>query len=411
MPDVAAFPGVRYDPARVDPAAVTSPPYDVISPAERIALEAASPYNVVRLDLGPLGEEEQKYSRARSLFDGWVSGGVLARDEEPSLYLYEQRFLLDGAERRQTGVLAAVEISEEILPHERTMTAVVEDRLAVIRAVEANLSPVFCLYWSAEPAGAAALDATLRTVPYANFASPDGARHRAWQTADPAVIEAFAKTLAQARVMIADGHHRYRTAEAYRDERRTAAGAGPWDRTLVHLVDAGRHPPALLPIHRLVKGLSLEDAIERLRGAFDVEPATTTDPDALAALVAERRGSGRVYGLLAAGGAALATLTDDAAARAATAGEHSEPWRDLDVAVLHALVFDRLLGSPEVTYVHHPNEAAEALAAGDASLAVLLAPTPVDAVRAVAEAHDSMPPKSTFFVPKPRTGLVIRTLR
>ncbi len=409
MPDVAPFKGIRYDAGAVDLSAVTAPPYDVISPAERTQLESASPFNVVRLILGPLGSETGKYSLARALLDDWLQREILVCDDAPALYIYEERFQVAGRRRRQVGVLAAVQISDDILPHERTMAPVVEDRLELIRAVEANLSPVFCLYWASDDAATLAIAEGMKGEPDADFATTDGLGHRAWRMTDPGQIQAVAKALGDARVVIADGHHRYRTAQAYRDERRASDGPGPWDRMLLYLVDAERDAPALLPIHRLVSGIDLPAAIDRLQPLFDLE-TFVGDADALAAVLADRKSGGRCYGLVSSQESWIATLRDEEAATVATAGEHSQAWRDLDVAVLHELIFDRLLAGPSVTYVHHPGEAAQELAAGRASFAVLLAPMPVDAVRAVAEAHDSMPPKSTFFIPKPRTGIVIRPL-
>jgi uncharacterized protein (DUF1015 family) len=414
MADVSGFPGIRYDPAVVDLAAVTAPPYDVISPAELDRLEAASPYNIVRLILGRdlAGDDaaNSKYTRARDLLVAWLREGVLVRDETPSLYVYEEGFSIDGKRRRQIGALAAVTLSDEILPHEHTMAPIVSDRLAVIRATRANLSPVFCLYWNAGEAAASAIEEGAKGKPYADFGVGDGTTHRAWRLDDPDAIDAYAAALRDATVVIADGHHRYQTAMAYRDERRAADGPGPWDRMLLYLVDATRDAPALLPIHRLVSGIVVEDALARLRETFAVVEATA-DPAALARLVAETRAGGaRSYGILGRGEAWLTTLIDEKAAEAVMPPERSAAWRNLDVAVLHELVFARLLGNPPVTYVHSAPEAAETVERGHASFAVLLAPTPVDAVRAVAEAREAMPPKSTFFVPKARSGIVVRSL-
>lgn len=412
MADVVPFRGIRYQHS-ADLAAVTSPPYDVISPEERDTLERGSPYNVVRLDLGrdePGDDEtENKYTRAAQWLDSWLAEGILRRDGEPSVYLYEQRFTLGGATRSQRGVIAAAELSDEILPHERTMAPVVEDRLRFLRATGANVSPVLCLYWTSDHAARAVI-ADPGVPPYAEFSSPDGVAHRAWRLPDPAAAEAIARSLAGATVMIADGHHRYATAMAYRDERRRARGSGPWDLAMLYLVDAERDGPALLPIHRLVSRLSPRDAVERLGGVFEVAAAGTREPGALEARLAEARARGRAFGILGPDDAWVATvITPDPEAAAMPKGR-SQAWMDLDVAVLHTLVFDRLWQGPEVTYVHSAQEAAQAVGRGHASFAVLLAPTPLDAVRAVAEAREAMPPKSTYFVPKPRTGMAIRRL-
>jgi uncharacterized protein (DUF1015 family) len=413
MVDVAPFAGIRYADA-IDPTTVTSPPYDVISPDDRDALERASPYNAVRLDLGrdEPGDDEitNKYTRASGWLRSWLAEGILRRDDPPALYEYEVEFSLGGGRRRVRGVLGAIEITDDVLPHERTMPSVIDDRLAFLRATRANISPVFCLSWGQRGTESGAT-ATAGGQAVCDFIAEDGTAHRAWRLDDP---EPYAKGLAGAEVVIADGHHRFHTAAVYRDERRRTDGAGPWDRTLAFLVEAGgtMSPdlPALLPIHRLVSGIEAPEALERLRGVFDIEPAAAADLAELETELADRRRAGRCYLVVDQSEAWWITLRDPSAEAAAMPPKRSAAWRDLDVAVLHALVFDRLWGSPQAAYVHSAAEAADAVRARSAPLAVLLAPTPLEAVRAVAEAREAMPPKSTFFLPKPRTGIVLRTL-
>jgi uncharacterized protein (DUF1015 family) len=208
--------------------------------------------------------------------------------------------------------------------------------------------------------------------------------------------------------VIADGHHRFRTALEYRAERRASDGPGPWDQMLLYLVDANWNGPALLPIHRVVP-LAPEEIIRKATPAFDVEPAATTAPDRLAAELERRRQEGRCFVLLGRQAAWWLRVADKAAEADALPADRSAVWRDLDVAVLEWFLLRKLLGT-EARYVHHPSEAADEVAAGRAGSAILLAPPPFESVRAVAEAGEAMPPKSTFFIPKPRTGVVIRPL-
>jgi uncharacterized protein (DUF1015 family) len=415
---VAPFRGIRYDPDAVgNLSSVTSPPYDVISPEAQASFEDASPYNIVRLILGREERADDalsnKYTRARSLLEAWLASGVLVRDPVDALYVYEQRFAIRGEERTQRGVLAAVRLEEpengRVLPHERTMPKPVEDRLALLRAAGANLEPVFGV------AAGGGLTEALRPAalhrPHAEFASgDDGVRHRLWVVTDPAAIKAVRAGMRDAVVIIADGHHRYRTAMIHRDERRAAEGAGPWDSTLMYVVDAEADGPAVLPIHRVARGVDADTAIERLRPAFAAEPAERDDPERLAAELATRRAAGRCYAIIDADRAWILTVADTRAEREAVPADRSAAWRDLDVAVLHALAFERLLGGVETDFVHSAREAAEAVEKGDASFAVLLAPVPFESVRAVALAGEAMPSKSTYFFPKPRNGVVIRPL-
>ncbi|MFA5889425.1 MAG: DUF1015 domain-containing protein [Actinomycetota bacterium] len=417
MPEVTPFRGLRYDPLVAgDLSTVVSPPYDVISPTQREQFEALSPYNVVRLVLPqpvPGGPDQTRYERARAQLDEWVSSGVLRRDDRESLYVYEQRYVLDGVRRTQRGILAAVTLAEPadggVLPHERTYAKIVEDRLSLLRAAETNLDCVFCVYDSDDAAAHAAIDAAASAEPAAQFTTPDGIEHLVWCLSDPQAVGAVTRAIEKASVVIADGHHRWRTAQTYRDERRAIDGPGPWDAKMTFLVDASRFGPSLLPIHRVVEGITSEDALARLSAVFDIEPAAG-DPKTLAAELAGRQTGGRTFCMLDASQSWWLTLRDHAAEAEAMPANRSQAWRDLDVSVLHALVFDRLLDGITPHFVHSPVEAVEEISQGRATLAFLLAPMPFDAVRAVAEAGDAMPQKSTYFIPKPATGVVLRPL-
>lgn len=415
--DIAPFRGLRYDPTLAgDLATVTAPPYDVISPDARIRFEQASPYNVVRLvlpqDEGD-GPDRDKYTRAAGALGAWLREGALVPDEAEGLTVYEQRFALAGEERVQRGVVAAVGLEEggSILPHERTVETTVEDRLRLLRATRANLDCVLGVY-SAGDAGVRDLVArTVEGEPHAAFRTgDDGVAHRAWRMTDPGDVEAVRRALAGSTVLIADGHHRYRTALRYREERRAADGPGPWDAIMFYLVDAEWCGPALLPIHRLLEDPAPDEVLERVSPAFRVERASHSEPERLARELEQRRAEGRTYALLAPGRAWWLTVADKAAEAASLPADRSPVWRDLDVAVLESLVFERLLGGVKPGYAHSASEAAGAVERGAARSAFLLAAPPFESVRSVALAGEAMPPKSTFFVPKPRTGLVIRPL-
>lgn len=419
MADIAPFKGIRYDPTAVeDLATVVSPPYDVIAPAGRDRLEDASPYNVVRLVLGrdEPGDDERrnKYVRARALLDAWRASGVLQRDPDDALYVYEQRYRVGDVTGVQRGILAAVALEDPgaggVLPHERTYDDIVDDRLRLLRATAANLDCVFCVYAGLGEAGEV-LDAAVAADPVCRFRTDDdGVEHALWRVVDPAAIERVVRSLEKVQVVIADGHHRHRTAELYRAERRAAEGPGAWDRQLMFLVDVSRHGPALLPIHRVLSGIDAGEVRARLEPVFAFERADTTDAMRLAAEVARRRDAGRVYALLARDAAWWMRVADEEAVRAALPADHSTGWRDLDVSVLHAVAFERLLGGVTPQFVHHAEEVGEELEHRTADVAFLLAPPPFESVLAVAEAGDAMPQKSTFFVPKPKTGIVLRPL-
>lgn len=417
MAEIAPFRGIRYDPGAVgDMTHVVAPPYDVISEAERAAFEDASPYNIVRLILGrdePDDDEgSNKYTRARALLEAWLAAGVLREDPAEALYVYEERYDLGGERRVQRGVLGAVRLERAggVLPHERTYDHIVEDRLRLLRATAMNLDCIFCVYDGQDSAGTAAIERCAAGEPVSRFTTPDGIEHVLWAMTDPAEIEAVQRSVARAAVVIADGHHRHRTAQVYGAERAETEGAGSWDAQLMYLVDASRWGPALLPIHRTLAGLGAEAFLDAVRPVLRVEEAPGGDAEALASELAKRRIYGRTFALTDGARAWWLTVSDKVAEREALPADRSPAWRDLDVAVLHHLVFERLLGGATASFVHSPTEAFEAIARGDATLAVLLAPMPFEAVRQVAEAGEAMPQKSTFFVPKPTTGIVLRSL-
>jgi len=415
--DIAPFKGIRYDSAAVeDLAAVMAPPYDVITEAGRDALEDASPYNIVRLVLGRAApdddDRDNRNVRARALLDTWQAAGVLAADPTEAFYIYEQRYVIGGRTGLMRGILAAVALDEPgaggVLPHERTYDDIVADRLALLRATAANLDCVFCVY-SGDGEADAVIEAAVVSEPLARFRTEDdGVEHLLWAVTDRQAVGTIAGALEKAQTVIADGHHRHRTAQVYRDERRAAEGPGPWDRQLMLLVDASSHGPALLPIHRVLDGVTASDAMARLAPVFSFEPSATTDPLGLLEQLEQRRRTERTYVLLDAQQAWWMTIADEPAVGAALPADRSEAWRDLDVSILHAAGFDALLDGAAPRFVHHAEEAAEQVTAG--GVAFLLAAAPFEAVLAVAEAGDAMPQKSTFFIPKPKTGIVIRSL-
>lgn len=408
----APFRGLRFDPEVVgDPGAVTAPPYDVISPAARDAYEAQSPYNMVRLILARTERKgPDRYRPVAELMAAWHEQGALVLDPAPALYLYEEAFELHGRRRVQRGVLATVALDDSatwILPHERTMAGPVSDRLHLLEATRANLSPVFGVYAGAgRPA--AVLDDLTAGPPAVDSVDEAGVRHRLWPVTDEERIGAWCGLLADHRVLIADGHHRYRTSLAYRDAMRAAAGPGPWDQVLMFLVDADLHGPSIQPIHRLLVGVPARAVLDALAGDFRARPAASLDElgSALAGLPRDTTG----FGLVGAGSSWL-LVAEDQAALAAEVGTDRHP---LDAEVLHGPVLAKRLGVTDFEgQVIYENDLAKAVATverGAAASLVVLRPTPFAQVVAVAQDGGTLPQKTTFFYPKPRDGLVLRPL-
>jgi uncharacterized protein (DUF1015 family) len=405
--------GLRLTPFRAlrfsgwDLAAKLSPPYDVIDEDERRELEAADPHNVVRLILprGADGEPSSAYGAAAELLADWRAAGVLVPDETPALYVYE---MAEG-ESRTRGLVGGVGLAQPedgiILPHENTMAGTVADRLALLTATNADLEPIFLVYSGGGAASQAV--AAVDGQPLIEATSA-GVTHRIWAITNPETLHAIAGDLLPRRATIADGHHRYATYLRNQADRHAAgAGAGPWDRGLVLLVDASTYGPQVQAIHRYVPGLTLEEAVARASGGFTVRDVP--GPSALAEL--EAAGKGTAF--LVTDADRWVLLTDPRAELLASTlpAGRSAAWRALDVTIAHRVLINRLWGladTEDVVGFEHDVPATVAAAQRTGGVALLLNPTPVEAVAAVAEAGERMPRKSTLFTPKPRTGLLIR---
>jgi len=398
VPRFQPFPGVRYASAdgRVDD--VLAPPYDVITAAERQRLVERSEHNAVRLELPAAEGGRNPYQVAADLWRSWQTDGVLATDEEPALYVYRMGYH-DGAgqPRQTTGVLGALELSTldegEVLPHEHTTPKARADRLDLLRATGANLSPI----WLLSLAEGLSELCELPTPPDARGTDDDGVHHRLWRVTRPGLVEAIARAVAAAPAIIADGHHRYETALAYRDERRAATGGAPggYDAVLAWVVEAREDQLTVAPTHRLVAGL--HDGFDlslALAGFFDVEATEPAGPDLLARM--EAAGS---LALVTAAGTWLLRPTEATEA----ASEHALDSSRLDVALAS-------LPPHGLSYQHGVEETVAEVTAGRAQGAVLLRPATVDQIAEVGRGAARMPPKTTFFTPKPRTGMVFRSV-
>ena len=392
MPRFAPFPGLRYDPANHDLAEVTAPPYDVIDPDEREALAARHPHNAVHLDL-PTGAD--CYHAAGRCLAEWVADGVLVRDK-PVLYGYRMSWGEPGSASAgsTTGVVGALELSDPgsggILPHERTTTKAKTDRLDLLRGARANLSAI----WALSPApGLAALSAPTDPDRVTTWSDPDGVHHALWVIDEPGTTAAISAAVGAHPVVIADGHHRYETSLAYRDERIAETGtAGDAGATMTFVVELSEEQLRVGPIHRLVTGLpDGSDPLDVLRGHFELFEVDV--PETVDAMVAA--------------GVLVAVLADRRVALRPRPGAF-EGVRDLDTSRLDAALAD---APPHVlTYQHGTDAVAAKVAAGDAQLGVLVRPATVAQILDIAHGGERMPPKTTFFWPKPRTGTVFRTL-
>jgi uncharacterized protein (DUF1015 family) len=436
VPEVRPFRALRFERSVVgDPGLVVAPPYDVIGADLRATLEARHPANVVRLDMpveAPGDEPEDRYRRAARTLAAWRSDGTLRKDPHPSVYVYEQTFVVPGTdvERTQRGFFARLRLepfgSESgVLPHERTLAGPREDRYKLLRATGVNTSPVVALF--ADDSGTTAKRLTFAAAgpPDLEVTDDDGVRHRLWAVpadgdgASAEVATGLMSAAAARPVTIADGHHRYETALQYRDERRMSRSCEEdpaFDYLLTLFLEWTAEPLTVLPSHRLVRGIGEDGAVrllDRLPELFDVERVGTAET-----LVRRFEGAGLAdggqgrFGLWTRQGGALLTARHEAFEPFLPPG--GPALRALDVTLL-GVVLDRLAGidadavtSGAIDYTKSAADAVAAVRAGaGVDAAFLLEGTPVSSISAVAQAGDVMPQKSTYFYPKALSGLVI----
>jgi uncharacterized protein (DUF1015 family) len=409
---VAPFRALRYAAAGAELAQVLAPPYDVIDADQQAELEARHPVNVVRLTLPrDVDGEGSRYAAAGRRLREWREEGVLQADEEPALYVYEEQ----SGGHVQRGLVGALGLTPAedgiVLPHENTMAGPVADRLALMEAVEADLEPIFLVYDGGGAASRMVAEADRRD-PLVDVTTDDGIRHRLWAVSDRATLDEVAADLHGRRAVIADGHHRYATFLRYQADRHAeGAGAGPWDLGLAFLVDGSAFGPEVHAIHRVVPQLAPDEAARRAGAGFAVAELSGQVEEALEQL--QKAGADGTAFLLTDGRRSwLLTSPDQQQLTAALPAERSEAWKALDVAVAHQFLIRRLWDLEDregiVDFAHDVESAVAAAQASD-GVALLLNPTPVADVAAVAAAGDRMPRKSTLFVPKPATGLLIRS--
>jgi uncharacterized protein (DUF1015 family) len=434
MADVQPLRALHYDLSLVGALGdVVAPPYDVIDAAQRAALIARSPFNVVAVDLpraptagkgGADGQESapsertDPYRAAGELFESWQLQGAVVRDSEPAIWAHTQRYTgPDAVVQTRRGFFCRVRIEEygpgRVRPHERTHPGPKEDRLRLTRATRANMSPIFSLY--SDPSGAAwqALQAATARAPWGEATDAQGTVHRLWRVADERAIAAVQGTARDSELLIADGHHRYETARAYAQE---VGGEGEHRYVLMCLVALEDPGLTVFPTHRLVRGLDAArwEALDAtLRRDFEIAevpegelaPQPGAGPLQLGYIDSDSKRPLRL------------TLKDQAIADAALPG-HSEAYRRLDTGVLEALLLKGALGLSDedishlrdFRYARDAREALELVRGGEYDVAFLMRPTPVAQVRDVAAAGENMPPKSTFFFPKLLTGLLFNPL-
>jgi uncharacterized protein (DUF1015 family) len=424
MADVRPILATRYDLGVVGSLGkVAAPPYDVIDTAMRAALLERSPYNAVSIDLpkpygetGPQQTDDDPYERAARTMEEWRRAGALVTDSEPAIWAMTQDYTgPDGTPRTRHGILARVRVEDfsagQVLPHERTLPGPKKDRLDLTRATRHNLSPIFSLS-TADPWPLVA-PAVESERPWGEATDEGGTVTKVWRVGDPAIHAAVSELLAAGRLLIADGHHRYETAIAYRDE---VGGEGDHNFTLMALTGLDDPGLTVFPTHRLLSGLREDPERQRrlgegLRELFD---ATEVPVEQLDPLGEEGVGVFGLYDSFHRKGFRLRLKDSAIAALDEQLEGKPEAYRRLDAAILETLVLKGIAGLSEddilakrgLGYSKSVEDSLALLEQGTYDVAFVLRPIPVDQVKAICESEENMPPKSTYFFPKVLTGLV-----
>jgi len=395
VPRFEPFAGIRFDLSRSGLAQVIAPPYDVIDAAQREALAARDPHNAVKIDLPAEADGEERYEVARSLLASWLADGTLVVDERSSFTLYRMTASDDaGVERRTTGVIGALDLSPpgtDILPHEHTTKKAKSDRLDLLRSTRANTSAIWGLSLAKGLTDLLPID----TEPLADLVDEDDVRHTIWRVDDPATCAAISAAVAEQPVVVADGHHRYETSLAYKGEREVSDGdAGEAGATLAYVVELIEDQLTVHAIHRLITALPEGTEVAALLAPWFEEAGPPPEGVAITTAMAEA--------------GCLTLVLPDREVLLKPRADALADARDLDSSRLDVGL--AALPDHQLRFQHGVQNVRAAVASGAAQAGVLLRPATVAQIEATAHGGERMPPKTTFFHPKPKTGLVFRSL-
>lgn len=423
MPQIKAFKGWRYEKNRVGRLAdVLAPPYDVISVKEQKKLHKKSPYNVVRLILGKQvpsdSSRNNQYTRARDFLCRWISEGILIQDHSPAIYVYVQDYKEAGRLKTRLGFFAAMKIEEgTVLKHENTLAKPKKDRLALLKEVRTNLSPIFGLFEDRQARIQGVLKGSLRRPPVLD-ATIDGVRHRLYVEDRRENLNQLSALLAPKPMFIADGHHRFEVACQFRDwmnSKACCARDAGWNYVMTYFSDCVNNPFKIFPTHRLVRlPKSVKDPVSVLAKRGELRKARNLKAvlarlDRPRAATSEKGYSFGVY--LQKHGFFILTLDPKLASRI-----QKNPVDALDVAVLHQMLIEpcfkikSIAKSSAIDFTRDPREAKARVDRGDFDLALFLRPTSLDEMLRVSKKGLKMPQKSTYFYPKLLSGLVFHRL-
>lgn len=422
MAEIKPFSPLRFNADSAAIRTLVSPPYDIVSPSERAGLLAENTHNIIRIEL-PEGDGDAKYAAAAKAYGEYIDSGLLVHDKTPGLFVYSEKFSAGGKEHTVYGVIGRVtlhEFSEHIiLPHEETLTKAKQDRFELMKATCANISPIYALYSDASGITDTILKKAMEQTPLCRFTDNDGIIHSLFKIEAGSVTDKFARVLADKQLFIADGHHRYETALRYKHylEQQHSLDGTAADSQMILLVEMDNPGLVVFPTHRLVKApvkLTSEEIIAKAKEYFEI---AAVSGDAVQALESCGGAAGCCV-FCAKDGKYLLRLRDTSIMQKLLPGK-SEAYATLDVTILHTLILEGILGigredmalGKSLAYTRDINEALKAPYNGGCEMSFVLNATKVSQIKDVSLAGEKMPQKSTYFYPKPVTGLVINDLK
>ena len=419
MAEIIPFKGILYNPEKVDVSLTAAPPYDVVSPRYKEELYKKDPHNIIRIDFGKDRDddngEDNRYTRAAEYLQQWLEKEIFTHDPEPAYYCYETIYTLNGQQAKTVGFLGAVKIEElgsgKIHPHEMTYSKPKSDRLNILRYCNANTSPIFSLYSSEERTTSSMLENLTKETPYVEAIDKDGFTHRLWRISDSASIETIKSEMADKHVFIADGHHRYETALAFKKEMEekglSKTGDEPFNYVLMFLSNMEDPGLTLLPTHRIVEIDSDIHPKATLKKYFDINKISAegmTEEDARQKMFDAMEGTMHSFGMFLTNTGSYYTLTFN---ESNIGIDLPDCLKKLDVSVLHKFIFEKLLKIDHYEYEMDPVIAVDKAVKGSFEAVFFLNDTKINDLKEVALAGHRMPPKSTYFYPKLLTGMVI----
>lgn len=431
MVEIAPFKGMIYNKEKIKKLDdVMSPPYDIISEHMQDELYRKNEYNFVKLILGKIfaddTDKNNRYTRAKQLFDQWQGQGILVSADAPAIYPYKVEYLVKKEKKQMNGFFVLLKLDPEyktVKAHEKTLAKPKADRLNLMRACYANLEPIQLMFIDENDTIRKKMDASLDN-PLIKVNGYDGFTHQLWCLDDPEIVQSIVDDLAKKILFIADGHHRYQTSVNYATEKRQQTGNtdpdAPFNYIMVvlcNMFDAGL---SILPTHRLITlpQVDVTEVCKKLERYFTVEkkPIDTTKKDyqkiGKTIMNAIETTKEHKFALYTKGTCFILTLKDEHVMDS-RASDHSTTWRTLDVSILHKLILEEYFGIDEknledhVKYTRVDAEAIQYVDEGKYDMSFLINATKINQLKAIADAGEHMPQKSTYFLPKMLSGLVM----